>query len=105
MTIVLTILVLAAWWLFVRHQNRKTHNEIRRQSEMKEILDEKNEIVFNRKMTLLQEQDGPELAPYLDSGSEPRPWCMEGTADFYFCKSSNAITNMMIRAVSTEEAN
>lgn len=76
MTFISSLLVLAAWWLFVRHQHRKTHDEIRRQSGIKEILEEKNEIVFNRKMTLLQEQDGPDMAPYLNSGSVP--WCMEG---------------------------
>jgi hypothetical protein len=80
MTVVLTILVLAAWWFFVRHQNRKTHKEIRRQSEMKETMEEENEVIFNRKMTLLQEQDAPNLAPYLNSGSVsgPTAWCMEG---------------------------
>jgi hypothetical protein len=79
MTAVLTILVLAAWWLFARHQNFKTSKEIRKQSEMKETLEEETEIIFNRKMTLLQEQDAPNLAPYLNSGSVsgPAAWCME----------------------------
>lgn len=46
---------------------------------MKETLEVETEVIFNRKMTLLQEQDAPNLAPYLNSGSVsgPAAWCME----------------------------
>jgi hypothetical protein len=77
MTVVLTIVVLTTWWFFVRHQNQKTSKEIRRQSEIKETLENKSEVMFNRKMTL-QDQD-VDSGLYLNSGSVSEPWCMEGT--------------------------
>jgi hypothetical protein len=53
---------------------------------MKETLEEQQEFIFNRKMTLLQEQDAPNLAPYLNSGSltGPAAWCMEGKFLYIF---------------------
>jgi hypothetical protein len=46
---------------------------------MNEALEEETEVIFNRKMSILQEQGDPNLAPYLNSGSVsgPAAWSME----------------------------